>query len=131
MSLGSDFAGIDDIDANLSYLEGEDPEKLAYVQAIARRYETAHGGLWYDQNYGLDIRTFLVDAIPTNVAEGAIAGEAYKDERTSKALCTITVDPVTSDWSIALKVSTSDGDTYQLTFSADPTKVSLLTVTEV
>jgi phage baseplate assembly protein W len=125
MSLGSDFSGIDDVDYALTFLEGELPERLAFVQAIQRRLSTPRGALWYDESYGLDVRTFLSDNISPAVAQGAIAAEIRKDERVANAEVSVTVDDL-GKWTINMTVSALTQATFELTFKLDSTKLTLL-----
>lgn len=125
MSLGSDFSGVDDIDSALTYLEGEAAEQVAFAQAIARRYETPNGGLWYDGNYGLDLRTFLVDQLPPQVVEGMISAEARKDERCVKCTAEITVQ-ADGAWQIKILPTSDEGETYELTMAVTTETAALL-----
>jgi hypothetical protein len=129
MSLGSDFSGVDDIDSALTFLEGEEAEQVAFAEAIARHFETPSEGLWYDKNYGLDIRTFLVDQMPSQVVEGLIQAEAKKDERCTSCSATITVlnaGLVNESWSLKIVPTATDGNTYELTMAVTTATVSLL-----
>ncbi len=124
MTYGSDFAGTEDLDFGLTFLEG-DQEPLALSQAVARRFLTPRGGLFYAADYGLDIRLFLVDTIPLTMAQGLIAAEARKDERIVKADCTITVDE-NGAWIVAVHAFGDTDQDFTLTFLATPEKVILL-----
>lgn len=125
MTLGSDFSGVDDLDFNLTYLEGEEPEKLAFMQAIQRRLSTPRGALWYDESYGLDVRTFLSDTISPSVAQGAIAAEIRKDERVANAEVEVLVDDL-GKWTINMSVTTLTSETLELTFILTTDKVALV-----
>lgn len=126
MSLGSDFSGIDDLDFNLSYLEGEEAEQVAFMQAIQRRLSTPRGALWYDESYGLDLRTFLSDNINPSVAQGVIAAEIRKDERVANAEVAVIVDDL-GKWTINMSVTALTQETFELTFKLDSSKLTLVT----
>jgi hypothetical protein len=129
MSLGSDFSGVDDIDSALTFLEGEEPQQIAFAQAIARRFEIPSEGLWYDPNHGLDIRTFLVDQMPSQVVEGLIQAEAKKDERCTSCSATIekiNAGTVNESWNLKIVPTATDGKTYELTMAVTTATVSLL-----
>lgn len=126
MSLGSDFSGIDDLDFNLSYLEGEEAEQVAFMQAIQRRLSTPRGALWYDESYGLDLRTFLSDNINPSVAQGVIAAEIRKDERVANAEVAVIVDDL-GKWTINMSVTALTQETFELIFKLDSSKLTLVT----
>lgn len=122
---GSDFSAVGDLDPYLTFLTGDNlPQAL--TEALARRFDTPRGGLFYDTSYGLSLSQFLLDCIDTGVAEQAIVGEALKDERVARCKCVITVN-ADSSWKIQINPQDEAGKVYELTFLADPTKVSLLT----
>lgn len=126
MSLGSDISGVEDLDPNLTFLEGEEEEKLAFTQAIARRFVTPQGGLWYKPTYGLDLRSFLADTIRPEIVEAAISAQARLDERCVNCSATITVQE-DGNWKVDIFPVTEDGQEYQFTFLVTTEKVSLLT----
>lgn len=122
MTYGSDFAGVDDIDFNLTFLEGEAPETLGLVQAIARRFLCQRGGLFYADDYGMDLRSFVADSVPLDIAQGLIGAEARKDERVTLATCEITLD-VKGAWIVVISVVGSQDETFTLTFLVTPDNV--------
>jgi len=79
--LGVDFACVDDLDANLSLVEG----RTALAQSTARRIITPRGGLYYDPNYGTDIRGRLHRPFPAALTARLVEQEALKDERVENA----------------------------------------------
>lgn len=117
MTYGSDFSGIDDLDLNLTFLEGETPEQLALEQAVARRYLTPRGGLTSlgAPDYGMDLRSFVADAIDLNIAQALIASEATKDERVESATCTISVR-TDGAWLVSIAIVGSGDESFTLTF---------------
>jgi hypothetical protein len=123
--LGSDFAGTDSIDWDMTFREGEAQEQIAYQEAIARRYLQPRGGLFYDPSNGLDIRVFVADHMPVQVAQGLIVGEAFKDPRTADCQCVIDIQE-DSSWLIQIQVAPDNGPTYPLTFMATATTIEQL-----
>jgi phage baseplate assembly protein W len=115
MTYGSDFAGVDDIDFNLTFREGEDQEIIALEEAVARHYETPRGGVWYAPDYGMDLRSFIADAIDLDIAQALIAAEARKDERVASSSCTITVREDAA-WVVDISFEGSQDDEFTLTF---------------
>lgn len=80
--LGSDFSGASDISPALTVTSG----RRGLIEAIARRFITPRGALFYDDSYGFDLRQFLngVAAAPGQIAAGCV-DEAEKDERVEQA----------------------------------------------
>jgi hypothetical protein len=84
---GSDFAGVDDIDALWSF---ETNEVTVLQQAIARRLICPPGALFYAPTYGYDIRSLVADVVDTDTAARSIDAEVRKDERVSAVSTTVT-----------------------------------------
>ena len=75
---GTDLAGVSDLEITLREIEGRE----ALAHAIARRFQTPRGGLFYDADFGYDLRQFLSGAVPPEgTIEAAAENEALKDER--------------------------------------------------
>jgi phage baseplate assembly protein W len=77
---GIDFACVDDITPSFTLAAGL--KNLG--MALARRFSTPRGGLWYDPEYGLDLRQFVdmdVSSAEVNNLPKECAAEARKDER--------------------------------------------------
>lgn len=126
MSFGSDFSAVDDIDEFLTFLSGEQNERVAYMQSIARRYTTPRFGLFYDQTYGLDLSMFVGDPIPKETVQSMTESEARKDERTKDCMATIAISG--ESWRVRIVVTPQDGETFTLTLSVDRVSVSLLSM---
>ncbi len=84
---GSDFRGVDDIDALWSF---ETDETKALEQAIARRLMCPAGGLFYAPTYGYDLRALVADVVDADAAARQIDAEVRKDERVSTSSTTVT-----------------------------------------
>lgn len=88
VDLGSDISTFPDLDPAYAVRTG--PHIVA--EAVARRYITPRGGLFYDLNYGYDLRQHLNSVITPGLA-GRIAAqceaEALKDERVLGATVTV------------------------------------------
>ncbi len=131
MGLGADFAGIDDLDPAMTWLEGEANELLAAAQNFARRFEQPRGALWYAPSACLDMRMFLVDLIPKEVAKGMIIAEGVKDQRVVNVEVEINdIDPSNPNagWKVEIKPTFDNGSQFELTFNATPDKVSLISL---
>lgn len=128
MTFGSDFDGVDSIDANWSFLDGEANDTKAFVQAIARRYLTPRGGLFYRPDYGFDLRTLVSDNVDPSLAEAMIAVEALGDERVADCRASIVASGPNNGrtWQITIVVTAKTGATYTLTLSVSAVTVELL-----
>lgn len=85
---GSDFAGVEDIDAFWTF---ETNEGKCLMQALARRLICPPGALFYARTYGYDIRALLNDIVDPDTAARDIDAEIRKDERVASSSTTITV----------------------------------------
>jgi len=130
MSLGADFAGVEDLDPAMTWLEGEANELLAAAQNFARRFLQPRGALWYSPTDCLDMRMFLVDVVPKEVAKGMIVGEGLKEPRVTNVEVEITdLDPENpGSWKIEIRPTFDGSATFELTFNATPEKVSLISL---
>lgn len=118
--LGTDISGVRDVDPGLGIAGG----RLAYAQAIARRLTTPAGTLFYDREYGHDVRRY-VNAPFFNAEEvqNAVAAEAFKDERTVGATVTATF----SDGVLTIELVLDDGDgPFPLTLNVSQLTASVL-----
>jgi len=85
--LGSDFYCIDDLDPNLSVVE----DRVCLAHAAVRHVSTPSFGLFYDGNYGYDIREELGKPQgPANrISAHRIETEILKDERVNNVAATV------------------------------------------
>lgn len=85
--LGIDFACVGDVSPALTITSG----RRGLIESIARRLITPRGGLFYDPDYGYDLRQYLsgITASPSAIAAGVIS-EAEKDERVDQANAVVT-----------------------------------------
>jgi hypothetical protein len=85
--LGTDFFGVEDMDNNLTPVSG----RLMLAQAVARRWLTEPGELFYAPNYGYGIRRHLNAALEdTGSIASGLAAEAKKDERVDECSVDVT-----------------------------------------
>ncbi len=59
-------------------------DQLALIQACIRRLITPRGALWYDPNYGTDLRQFSSDVAPSGLIESAVISELLKEEAVTR-----------------------------------------------
>lgn len=128
MGFGSDFSAFTDLDANLTFLEGDEQEAVALTQAVARRFITPRGGDPWDPAYGLDLRSFLSDSYNADEVALMISAEARKDERVQDCAVEIEVTEVDGDeaWEIDVNCTASTGAVFAFTLSVSQVSVTLL-----
>jgi phage baseplate assembly protein W len=122
---GKDVAALPDLDERFVLRSGN----TVLVESIARRYTTRRGGLFYDQNYGLDLRDFLNEAF-TPKAEleirAQIAAEAIKDRRVRRAQATVAFNRLTKTMQVTIRIQPLDGPTFDMVLAVTAVTVALL-----
>ena len=124
--IGSDFAGYDDLDPNLTQIGG----RLNLLHALARRLSTRRGALGWlgDKDYGFDLRQFVGTSVTASVVEAGAEAECVKDERVLDARVSVS-RTVESDGGATLLVDvqiTDDRGTFDFTMSVSNLTVTLL-----
>lgn len=110
--LGSDIAGIRDVDAALSVVTG----RPALAQAILRRLTTTRGALPEDVTYGYDVTALIGSTAPMSIVEQRCREQALGEEEVHDASVAAALDPKTGTLQIALSVVASEGP-FELTIS--------------
>lgn len=121
---GTDLDCADDLTEIMREISGQN----VVAQAIYRRLTTPRGQLIDDEDYGIDVRSFLsrgVDAGRLREIEGTIRQEVLKDERVANVTAKATIDYKTYSMSVSLIVSTGDGP-FRLVFSITADTVEFL-----
>lgn len=122
MSLGTDLAALPAFDGQRLRREGEN-----LAEALARRLITPRGGLFYDPEYGTDLRAYLkepaTDALRYEI-ERAAALEAEKDPRVEAATATVTRDGA-DGLRLRLDVTTAEGP-FRMVLRVDTLTVEVL-----
>ena len=116
---GSDISCVSDLDPNLTVVSGP----LGVIQAVVRRLQTPRGFLWYDKNYGTDLRAFLNGKPSKFRIAQAIESEALKEERVQRADATVTI--TTDAITVELALTLAEG-TFDLTISVTALTVELI-----
>jgi hypothetical protein len=115
---GSDFSVVEDFGATMSVVTGP----IVVAQAVARRLQTPRGGLWYDPNYGTDMRQFVNGHATAFQIATAIESEALKDERVERASAEVAI---TQDRVVAVvTLQLADGP-FTLTVTASELTVEM------
>lgn len=113
-----------DLDPMFVELEG----RQVLAEALMRRLETPRGGLFYDADYGLDLRGYLgeaLDAADIVELQAAIGVECLKDERVVAAQARVALTYSTGEMLVYILVQDGNGP-FELTLSVDKVTVSLL-----
>jgi phage baseplate assembly protein W len=107
-----------DFGTDISCYPGLDPQgtlvsgNAAVLQAIARRLTTPRGGLFYDPNYGTDVRGFLNEAI-TNESiarwKTAIERECRQDQRVASVVVDMKPNAAAQSLTVHITCTTADG----------------------
>lgn len=118
--LGTDISCIVDLDANLTVVSG----RLALAQAVARRWLTVPGSLWYAPTYGAGLLTALSGSVQS-VDEWSrrLESEALKDERLLE--CTAAVAFANEQLSVRGRLVDADGP-FSLTLDVSNLTVNIL-----
>jgi hypothetical protein len=108
LDFGVDAACVEDVDSTFTLASGLQNVGMAQ----ARRFITPRGGLFYDPDYGLDLREFLnagvTDAQIANLPDD-IRAEAEKDERIAKATVDLLFDRAAETMRITIVNQTAAG----------------------
>jgi hypothetical protein len=84
--LGTDLYGLADIEPTLREISG----RTALVHCCVRRLVTPRGGLFYDLEFGLDLRRFLHGQAPAQgTIENQIEAQLALDERVYDVTATV------------------------------------------
>lgn len=125
-TLGRDLSGIDDLTPNLTEVDGE----AGLAEAIARRWLSDNGTLWYDETHGESIlKAINAFARPERLA-GALRAQALLDERVEEAIVVVTFDAPTSHLTVRSRITTAEGP-FDFTLMHDGVTATLLMGNEV
>lgn len=122
--LGVDIDGVFDVGRSLS---------LAFAiknlgNALCRRLITPRGSLFYDPNYGIDVRDYLKAGFtPSRLASlrSEITAEVLKDERVQSADVSVAVNQQAATMTITIVVDIASGP-FELMIGVDSLTVELL-----
>lgn len=127
MSLGSDFAGVDDLSWELTFLEGESEEVLAYLQAIGAALLSDVGSLEYAPTYGRGLFRYLSRAgVAASQIAADVAATCLDDERTDNVTVTPTSGPdEETGLTLLITLYVRGGARYELTVTVDRLKAAI------
>jgi len=102
---------------------------LNLINAVYRRLQTPRGGLFYDPNYGEDVRLYLNGQIDTDILDQIkvnIEQQVQLDARVRTATATVTFTSQTYSLKIILQVVPIVGQSFTLVLSVDKLSVTIL-----
>lgn len=114
---GTDLACLEDLDFELTPVVNQ---RYGCALAVARRWLTGRGTLWYAPDYGYDVRQYLgaADVTSTGFVEAALEQEALKDERVAACEVRVTRDPKSRTLRIEALLTSAEGP-FPLTLTVD------------
>ncbi len=102
---------------------------LAY--SLVRRLSTPRGGLFYDLNYGTDLRAYVnrrISGAAVNNLPADISAECAKDDRVQATTETVAFTSQTRALTVAIEVQPIVGQAFTLILAATSVNVTLLSV---
>lgn len=117
--LGSDIAGVTDLDPALSIVTG----RRALAEAIMRRLTSRKGSLPDDEDYGYDLRLLIGSAVTREQVEQGVRSQVFADERVEDAEVTVTFIGETIQ--VDLRITDGDGP-FSLVLGVDALSVETL-----
>lgn len=124
---GQDLNFLDDLDPSLGLLGGTDN----LGQALIHRLSTPRGGLFYDANYGTDLRAYVNESISAATlarARADVQAECAKDERVLACTASTSFDATTKTLLVQVAVQTAAGP-FALVLAVTSVSVALLSAT--
>lgn len=121
--LGSDFACYPDMSPTLKVVSGE----RCLAEHLASRLETPTEGLWYDPNYGTDLRAFVNQSgVSRSRVASVIQTECKKDERVAEVTAEVNVTSDTITAFISVTPDDPNASPFVFTLNVSQLTVELL-----
>lgn len=121
---GSDIAGVDDIDAELSFVSG----LRCYAEDLVRRLGCMPGSMEDDPTYGYDLTMSIGDTVDTAEVERKVVEQMLFDERTASATASVAL--IAGTLLVTIQVVAKTGVTFTLVVEASKLNVQLLDLKE-
>lgn len=112
--LGSDIAGVFDLDTALSVVTG----RTALAQQILRRLTTPRGGLPGTPTYGYDLESLIGANIIASVVEQRVEEQVLDEEEVRDASADVVFDARSSQLTVTINAVDSQGP-FELVLSAN------------
>jgi hypothetical protein len=122
---GSDVLTFPGVDPNLTLSKGG----RVLAEALARRLSTPRGSLPFHEDYGLDLRSFLNEAVTSDSLyrlKSAVERECEADERVESASVSLDYNAQTRRLRVRIEATTAQGP-FRLTLAVSQVTVELLT----
>jgi phage baseplate assembly protein W len=122
---GSDVLTFPGVDPNLTLSKGG----RVLAEALARRLCTPRGSLPFHEDYGLDLRSFLNEAVTSDSLyrlKSAVERECEADERVESASVSLDYNAQTRRLRVRIEATTAQGP-FRLTLAVSQVTVELLT----
>ncbi len=119
-SLGSDFRCETDLTPGM--LQSRDEACLG--EALVRRLQTS--SLWYDEDYGTDLREYVNSCASSYSIENSTESEILKDERVESVQATAEYDSSNESVTLTIQVVAANGVDFTLTVLVTALTVELL-----
>lgn len=123
--LGTDLDLSNDIGLRWKLVSG----RRNLANAVVRRLSTPRGSMFYDLNYGYDLRGSLSRGFTTvqlGALKGDISTEVEKDERVQKCVVGTVAATTTNTLTVELRITDVTGKTFDLILSVNGVSVDLL-----
>jgi hypothetical protein len=117
---GSDISGIDDVDSELSFVDG----LRAFAEALCRRLGSVPGTLEDDPTHGYDLTLLVGDVIDPSEEESKIVEQMFYDDRTAAATAQVT--QLQSSLEVKIFVEASGGETFTMTLAVTALRVEMI-----
>lgn len=124
VDFGTDINCLSGMDPRLRLLDG----RANLGQALVARLGTPRGGLFYDPNYGTDLRAYVNEAMsPAALARvrADVQAECAKDERVSACTASTSYDAATRTLLVQVAIQTAGGP-FRLVLAVTSVSVELL-----
>ena len=124
---GSDISADSDLDPNMD--EVNPFTTLALAQAIVRRLDCPRGGLPDDDDYGIDVRSYVNRGVTANEIRqlgGQIRSEVSKDDRVDTVVVVVRPNEVGSVLRIELAIRPVDPNIGGFTLTLAATSAEIL-----
>lgn len=117
--------GVADLDPYFRIITG--PRVVA--EAVARRWTSPHGSLFWDPDAGQDVRDRLnakLDPSQLDELAASLAAEAEKDERVLRCGVLVTYEQASKRLRIRAAITLSDADSFEFVMSIDAVTAAVL-----
>jgi len=116
---GSDIAGVDDVDAALSFVDGA----RVVAEAIASRLGNVAGTTEDDPSNGYDLTLLIGSTADTAEVQRKVVAQAKADPRVTSATASVTMN--SSTMTVSLQVGLSNGSSFSMVLDVSAARVAI------